>query len=767
MEKTMIISLFLLSGLILFGCEGDSLAGKALAEGDLAAVDSVELAPVIEEPVPVIIETTCFDSDKPADIFTSGYVEGIDQNGKQYKHTDYCGEDGITIYEYQCAEHEEVLGKFPITHQFKCPDGSSCQDRSACFPTPDTPTEITAESVVAPIEAEISPEPEVMNKCTDTDNGIEYSVAGEITGFYNGNQFKNADWCKEDGVTLIETYCNFYNGYPVPATSPADCIQRGYDACVDNKCVHDEEPEPEQNTLTLHRHHLYCGSNKPVSTSPNGGLNQEFPVGEGTNYWNFKCYNREREQCSVVEKNVLVLDLDFDGGLGSSVRQKKSADSTSQIYNAVWTEGYEGQGMKFDGSSYIRIPNDPSLQMDRFTIEMYIKFTSDPTTWSGGPYWTMLSKEWDYIYRFWKGYDENGYGRGLSAIYFSSRAIEHANAYMPGYTYTGKAYPGHESTEFKLEVGKWYKMEMTYDGSFLTSKINGDVVAKTYSPYVAKHSSVDLMIGSHLQSGSYIRDGFIGVMDEIKIWNIVKEMDTSDSYYMEWCEDASGNKVDMQGNVLGPGLTEFPIPASLVSISQLPLTKEIYTSNVKQIPEELEPIEIEIPIKPIPGDPEPIDPMPVEPRPVIEEDSLTIPQEIPVEPFPVEPQPQPIPQHIPAQALSMESSEPISPAIPDVKDALEMGSLELPQSEPFIEPINPPTHLECYRYSCREVKGLGDDECSSNRECRTTVTPELAKQVIGAQEEPKDMPMPVEPREDDDCRISLFGWCIVKVRAAS
>lgn len=50
-------------------------------------------------------------------------------------------------------------------------------------------------------------------------------------------------------------------------------------------------------SIILHRDHLYCSNDQPVAHAPNGGLNQVFPVGPGTNYWNYKCKNRKQEQC--------------------------------------------------------------------------------------------------------------------------------------------------------------------------------------------------------------------------------------------------------------------------------------------------------------------------------------------------------------------------------------------------------------------------------------------------------------------------------------
>ncbi len=51
------------------------------------------------------------------------------------------------------------------------------------------------------------------------------------------------------------------------------------------------------NKIILHRDHKNCADDSYVTTAPNGGKDQVFEVGEGTNYWNYKCQNRKQEQC--------------------------------------------------------------------------------------------------------------------------------------------------------------------------------------------------------------------------------------------------------------------------------------------------------------------------------------------------------------------------------------------------------------------------------------------------------------------------------------
>lgn len=723
--------------LFLAACEnGDNeLVGQALITDGASAAPAEAVGDEMPEPD---ITPECTDSDGPASIHNKGYVYGIDLQGSEFEIYDECADD-YTVVEYECIDLAE--GPAASSRGLTCPAEEMCED-GACIAIPNDDSNETNQTNETTV-----------NTCVDSDNGDSFATKGHITGEYNGAAFNNWDWCKEDGITLVETYCNHYNQYPVPATSAANCVDIGFDACEDGACVELDEEEPVPETITLHRNHLYCGTNAPMTTSPNGGLDQVMEVGEGTGYWNFKCYNRMDEQCSKVEQKVLVLDLNFDDGIGSSLRDMKSAKQAHVEY-PQFVEGYKGKGMKFDGDGYIRIPNDNSFHMEKFDIEMYVKFDQLPKSWSGGPYWTMISKEWEYIYRFFNGYDENGYGRGVSAIYFSSRAIEHANAYLPDFKYTGTPYPGHESKEFDVATGQWYKMTMSYDGTYLTSKIDDKIIARTYSPYQPKKSSVDLMIGAHLTGGSVVSDGFIGVIDELKVYNTVREYDTTDSYYMEWCENANGDKVDKDGKVIGSAPADFSPPPAIDMISLREMKNEAYTSNAKGQAPESEELELpaEDPIEPIEPQPDPEDNE-------LADESISAPAIQGQEPFPLEPEP--VPQHIPQDALSMDSSDKIEPAVPAHRNTLSAESVEIPLSGQLNDPVPAPTHSICWRYTCREVKGLGTDECTENSDCTQGLTPETALELMkeGAQE-PEPQPIPVEP--EDECKFKLFGWCIIK-----
>lgn len=210
----------------------------------------------------------------------------------------------------------------------------------------------------------------------------------------------------------------------------------------------------------------------------------------------------------------LILQMDFNEGEGDLARDS-AGEFVGHIINPIWVKTENGYGLRFSGASYVRIKDQSLLRPDRFRIEASIilerKINSLP-----GIYQTIVSKESDYILRFWHGHDEMGSGRGMSAIFFGM-GINHANAYFPGFNYNrSSGYPGHSPSDISIEPGNKYQIEMKYDGEFLTATINGKTVSSTRIKAKRSHSRHDLFIGSHVGG----RDRFYGIIDYVKIWEL-------------------------------------------------------------------------------------------------------------------------------------------------------------------------------------------------------------------------------------------------------
>ncbi len=281
-------------------------------------------------------------------------------------------------------------------------------------------------------------------------------------------------------------------------------------------------------------------------------------------YANYACKSRKTEQCEITSGigRKLILDMNFDEGSGTT-----AADASQQfkgyISNPSWVAGKYGSALSFDGNSYVRVPNSASLSLgDTFLIELWFQPTSDPSTWKG-IYQTLVSKENEYIFRFANGHDERGNGRILSTIDFGAGIDQHANAYLPGFAYSGTGYAGHATGDVAFTPGQWYKMEMEYDGTYLILRVDGKVISRTKA---ARHKVTgvnDLFIGSHIGGTDRIQ----GIIDEVKIWSGgSSSYAPGDSYYDEWCEylvPIPARKPTAIPNVtMGPIITAIPTVAT-------------------------------------------------------------------------------------------------------------------------------------------------------------------------------------------------------------
>jgi|GEM_PF-4623511 len=122
-----------------------------------------------------------------------------------------------------------------------------------------------------------------VEKCIDSDNGIDYYTKGFITGYHrSGSKVQSYDQC--EGNTLTEWYCE--SGY-VQDQLKKDCSA----GCRDGACL--EEPStPEQMCGTMD-----YSKAKSIASNSCGTLTDEYYCNESTNTWWFKL-NMEMTGCN-------------------------------------------------------------------------------------------------------------------------------------------------------------------------------------------------------------------------------------------------------------------------------------------------------------------------------------------------------------------------------------------------------------------------------------------------------------------------------------
>ena len=137
---------------------------------------------------------SCLDSDLGLVYYTEGTVSGW-YNNEYYSIIDTCNLDGIQLNEYNCT------GNYHESTSYECPND--------CY---------FGHGVCKELDS-----------CSDPD-GSNFDYSGAATGFKDGYEFNNPDYCKPDGITLNESTCS--------GVSPDFTLQPcSPDICLDGKCT--------------------------------------------------------------------------------------------------------------------------------------------------------------------------------------------------------------------------------------------------------------------------------------------------------------------------------------------------------------------------------------------------------------------------------------------------------------------------------------------------------------------------------------------------
>ncbi len=186
----------------------------------------------------------------------------------------------------------------------------------------------------------------------------------------------------------------------------------------------------------------------------------------------------------------------MEEGTGTTVADDFGTAQNGTLLNGtVWGNGPVGGALHFDGiNDYVNVP-DPAadLQLSTMTIAFWYKKDSEPADW------VRLVGKGDSTYRNYGVWEEAGAGkRILFQIYMTSGSA--INFY----------------STVNLEVGQWYHVACTYDGSTGRIYINGapagqQTVAGT--PRTSTHPLTFGYAGFH----TYLK----GALDEVRIYNQV------------------------------------------------------------------------------------------------------------------------------------------------------------------------------------------------------------------------------------------------------
>jgi hypothetical protein len=177
---------------------------------------------------------------------------------------------------------------------------------------------------------------------------------------------------------------------------------------------------------------------------------------------------------------------------------------------------------------YAKVPNSEKFNLAKFEIEAYVKPSKDISSMPPG-YQTIVKKEYQYILRYSTHYDKSGHS--LQGIIFSKARTTSLSVNEP-------------NDEWKAD--KWYHVSLIYDGNDLVLMMDGKEIGRKKQISLIDNSTLDLIIGN----SEYGDEGFIGAIDEVKVWSLEGASKKLVAYY-PFEEEAGSTKIkDESGNGL-------------------------------------------------------------------------------------------------------------------------------------------------------------------------------------------------------------------------
>ncbi|HEY8559527.1 MAG TPA: LamG-like jellyroll fold domain-containing protein [Pyrinomonadaceae bacterium] len=172
----------------------------------------------------------------------------------------------------------------------------------------------------------------------------------------------------------------------------------------------------------------------------------------------------------------------------------------------TFVPGKSGQGFKFDGADdYIEIPDAASLKPQNITVEAWVRFDNLSSTTSGS-----APNGFQYIVHK-KNNRQSDHFEGYSLLKLSNHQLAFSIKNDAGAQTTII-----DQTQF-VQVGRFYHVAGTFDGSTARLYVDGRKVAETPHNSPLSYDARPVFIGS---SGEANWDGKMnGVIDEVRIYN--------------------------------------------------------------------------------------------------------------------------------------------------------------------------------------------------------------------------------------------------------
>jgi len=191
----------------------------------------------------------------------------------------------------------------------------------------------------------------------------------------------------------------------------------------------------------------------------------------------------------------LVLYLPFLEGAGEPKDFSAYEHGVELVNNPKWIDGKHGKALEFDGTNYVRVPINDTLQLrETFTVEFWVKReASQPATWNymvagGNLKWAVIVNA-----------DQNVYVWTRSGGTWAQRLV----------------------TSIPLTTD-WTHIAMTYDvGSGVELYFNAEKAGEGGNPPVVDELDDSIMVGARAPGQEF----FAGIIDEVALYNRILTLD--------------------------------------------------------------------------------------------------------------------------------------------------------------------------------------------------------------------------------------------------
>lgn len=265
----------------------------------------------------------------------------------------------------------------------------------------------------------------------------------------------------------------------------------------------------------------------------------------------------------------MVAEWHFNG----SAQDTSGSDNHGTINGATFVQGISGQALSFDGvDDMVVVPHSPSLSLDKFTMEAWIKIKKIRE---------FGSQETILIKRYEPSWQDN-YGLAIS----SKGKVE-----ASFYSFDIPTWFNAKSV-INISAGDWYHIAATYDRTTLKIYINGVLDNSVNTKYTPYQNNFKLVIGRACAGDPCLfrpsSPSFNGIIDEVRIYNrALSASEIQAEYNLTSTPTSTPTATPALTPTVQPTSTPLVLPSTTEEYKKLKEKFEIALKNFRDIEDRL------------------------------------------------------------------------------------------------------------------------------------------------------------------------------------